>query len=1485
MGNSRKKLMSCLLSAALIASTQTFMAWAEENSIQNIYADTYGLDITYSSAPQADEYEGITLSTLSGENVSFQTMLEDNILHLNFDMPIETDTRYILSTAAGKKSIIVNKELFEDFEGLPVSTISNEDIKGNGWTSARGQGTFIAENEEFGGNKSKKLGITDGVFHITDSAILSNMDVTISLEMMQFKRNHVKSDGTQQPDNCAPHIGLRAAQRNYVDSYGLDVSATAASVGIHDYSGQNSYAMLGNKKDYTPDNGIKVGEIYCESADVEAQTAAGKVADNSDFQNLNYIIKEPSEEHSYVLRNYDNVIGGYFDGNYIGTVIDSENLWMEKQQMICQSTVASVMMIDNVLITSCTVEDIIEKNMPVESVYADTFHFELNMPEKVTGYEVSNLDNVILKEYKTGIEIEINAEDVSIYENSFRFDVALKTDTQYVLTVHEGFGTEATTVTGEFTKIFNIEKIWEQNFDTVPDVIVSNLIRSNQKDDASSNIRIQDGKLWSTNAVIAPIVPELANREDATFSFDMNLYSSLNTNEFKSNYSRTVPYMHMGFNAQALTIGGTNDVRFTWDNYGTRRYFWYINNSNQQRGHNAGYYTVIDPAEGSEYQQGDQYYFKFENNSGMVVPNAETTVIEGVGTVAYGEHYKISKHEAFVYGDAYFDSATKTYTVYHQGEQLPEEYTSTTTSGVTVSQRESQTIPTRIEKQGNIGNLVFNGNIADRYYTQDPVKTGYFAINNQQTEIAAYDNMLITAYSEIQTTNEVTLVNADCYGIVLDSPVIFGGINDFEGLSIVNVNTGEEVVPTGASYTGNYLYIDAQLEKETPYKVVVNSGFSGYEAMFMGSYTEYFIVKEILNVDGSDAEQLKTINISEARGENAYCSINGDHIELYNKSFNTGKYKNASVSYKLAYFGDSEEAGMYANNIIKGNDTTFTAMVSGKEDPQTIQKGAVVIYMVAANNDSANITIGTVDEEVVKYNNNEKFYVALDKGVYVMGRDENNYLTMDYSKTVEPHVERYVMTNDTYRIYKDNTLAYDFVQSGLNEEGYVQIGGSGRSVVWLYNAQVTQMEIIDTIDLSVADVDADANKIYVTFNNPVEGIKDFSKINVTADGQNVQITCSASENLLTIEPQGGIISDALYSVTVNEGFGPSEISYTTGDFNKKFTVTIYANETFDEGKISDGSKVRIDANNLGYQNGGVIFRDGSIGIDDAQMASEDDYTVKFDYKVYTASMNNADKNYNSTVPYSLMWFNAPAYTTNLPENGYHWYIQNAGVYTRFNENGMATQLGMDSFEEGRTEFGDAYLEDDKTITIFDEGYNFIDNGYIFSDEDGEFILQSERTAKLYEYKLDKQGKGASLYRDNVLISSFTGDESANINYTNGYFGLRAQITEFIWVDNMQAYTFKEATGVNASFDASNNRVIIENLDSDAKDVVIVIAAYDADNMMLTSYQSDIKTIQNGVTNVDYVLSGADNAVMYKAFVWDNLSDLKPYCKPAQYTIE
>lgn len=89
------------------------------------------------------------------------------------------------------------------------------------------------------------------------------------------------------------------------------------------------------------------------------------------------------------------------------------------------------------------------------------------------------------------------------------------------------------------------------------------------------------------------------------------------------------------------------------------------------------------------------------------------------------------------------------------------------------------------------------------------------------------------------------------------------------------------------------------------------------------------------------------------------------------------------------------------------------------------------------------------------------------------------------------------------------------------------------------------------------------------------------------------------------------------------------------------------------------------------------------------------------------------------------------------------------------------------------------------------------------------------------------------------------------------------------------------TGIHTVIDAAKGKVIVNNYDADAKSGIIVVSSYDSNNRMIDSFATDGKSFASGTSEISYELN-TTGAAKIKAFCWDNLTDLTPYCKAAEH---
>ncbi len=394
-------------------------------SIKDIYADLYGLDVVYTST--LTETPSVTLiDGETEENVAHTAVVEDSILHLHFTTPIEKDKEYIFQAGDYKKSVVV-KELFtENFNTMSQST-TNAAVNGTGWTTTEGDGVFIKNGVEFGGSNDNKLAIGKGTFHITDEDVLAEKDVTVSADLMLFKK---------KTSNPSAKIGLRAKANSFSDAYVLYLSKSQT------YPGMYTTGVSGLNTTST-----KTGRTITEG-----------VMSFTDAKNLEYSVTTKTSEDKYIVRNYDNKVGGYYKNTYVGTHIDASSETGKTNQGIAFTADAnSILFIDNVSITKCVVSDYIPPESGEVVATALTGNFD-NLTMTFDRTLKGTKDFTKIKVYENGnlinAEVKLDANDE---KNLVITPKSYLAENTYKVTVAQGFGTKTLTTYKDYEFEFYLE--------------------------------------------------------------------------------------------------------------------------------------------------------------------------------------------------------------------------------------------------------------------------------------------------------------------------------------------------------------------------------------------------------------------------------------------------------------------------------------------------------------------------------------------------------------------------------------------------------------------------------------------------------------------------------------------------------------------------------------------------------------------------------------------------------------------------------------------------------------------------------------------------------------------------------------------------------------------------------------------------------------------------------------------------------------------
>ncbi len=481
--------------------------------------------------------------------------------------------------------------------------------------------------------------------------------------------------------------------------------------------------------------------------------------------------------------------------------------------------------------------------------------------------------------------------------------------------------------------------------------------------------------------------------------------------------------------------------------------------------------------------------------------------------------------------------------------------------------------------------------------------------------------------------------------------------------------------------------------------------------------------------------------------------------------------------------------------------------------------------------------------------------------------------------------------------YRGTTIDQRKAVVGDNK-GRLGIETDAYSVVVVDDIVITTCAVVDVDDMTteiytVKDIWADLEGIYVEFDKPLVDDDDFSQITLVENKRDKDFDVTVDEELITIVPKGGMnVNGLVYTLTIPEKFEPREFALTDKAYSESFSVTEIVNEDFsgsgiDEDKImvmyddSPNDITELPTAKAEISNGAYLLRDATLAL--PGVSSYNDYIVEFDATVYTSVLNRTweDEAFNSSyydaVPNINMWYNSGNFTG--CEGGYLWNIKNATVQKKYlTKEGI--QTSFETVDSTPISFGDAYyLFEENGFTVVESGESFDpDNTLAWNTEImADIPDRSTHQAAKYPVRVEKNSKAAKYFLDNKLQSEFIGNEEDV--HENGIFGIDVSGTEYVVIDNLVAYSYTEIDEITVAVDESN--VTVTNITAVEKPVVIVVAAYDANNRMIDAWVSDTKTIKAEDTISKEFDLQTNGAAKIKAFVWDNMTNLMPYCAPEE----
>ena len=390
-----KKTLSFVVAATLLFTSSAISVRADELEITKIYADLYGIDVTFNAQPTEEQYAA-TILDHNKNNVSYTATYEKvddetHLVHYDFSVEAGKNYRYTLGTIADK-SVRVTKYLEEDFNSLNAATAtSNEDgsitVPYSAMTGTGKVGTwkttgksFITDSEDLCASATdKKLALcdVDSFMYVTGDIQTSYDDKTLMADVISLGSNYmfVNSD----------RIGR-------VNSRAVEITHTGSTMGF--VNGHASEGKYKNVWKINP-NVSPTKSLYNKSTQA---IAGGSLVPNSTVvdttaSTLNYTIKvKPNAQTKMILRDNGDlltVLGGADTIRYAGTLRDHNETQLTNSEpdLGFESLGGNMMIVDNVVVTACEVTDYAEGTISSMSITRPGSEIKMNASVSDASFE------------------------------------------------------------------------------------------------------------------------------------------------------------------------------------------------------------------------------------------------------------------------------------------------------------------------------------------------------------------------------------------------------------------------------------------------------------------------------------------------------------------------------------------------------------------------------------------------------------------------------------------------------------------------------------------------------------------------------------------------------------------------------------------------------------------------------------------------------------------------------------------------------------------------------------------------------------------------------------------------------------------------------------------------------------------------------------------------------------------------------------------
>ena len=475
--------------------------------------------------------------------------------------------------------------------------------------------------------------------------------------------------------------------------------------------------------------------------------------------------------------------------------------------------------------------------------------------------------------------------------------------------------------------------------------------------------------------------------------------------------------------------------------------------------------------------------------------------------------------------------------------------------------------------------------------------------------------------------------------------------------------------------------------------------------------------------------------------------------------------------------------------------------------------------------------------------------------------------------------EASVFVYEDYIIIKPSDYELNNVYKVVIESGF------GDKNIYLEEDYTFEGEYVKAV-VEVEKVSGNANAVYITMNEDISEVDDLSFVEIYKDDIEIPSDVSVSGNVITIISGEEFITDEIYEVYV--GCFETEDVAMNKAFRKQFTMKQILFEDFEDGTFAEGISISGGATLVdGKKISGIEEGDegknkrrilqGNMTFSGAEIENAENLDISFDYQLFNANLNNTDKQYTASVPYTLWFFNRQGSDAN---SGYRLYVNPSGVRNQYFDEKEGKFIDFSTLNSQNWNHGDMwYDKESNAYYVYETGdaLPFEKNGRTVSERD---------IPPVSKIRIIKNGEKVYAYRDDEMIVK--SEPTANVPmYKTGSIVLNTQITEFGVYDNVEVRVFEIIDGSDVTASSLNisdmadgtisGSFIVGNYTDEDMPLKAGVCVYGEDNLMQAMEIVDISAISAGEKQeIEFAVDKTENVKKVKVFLWKSLEGLEQY---------